>query len=61
MSFYSVRRARGLHDWTLVFEPGLLTWSCSTCKEIVKLTVISAAEPDRLRSTLVILEAPCRT
>ena len=52
------RRARvGLHSWQLDASPGLLTWSCEHCTEQLRLTAISAADPERLRSALVVLEA----
>lgn len=47
------------HDWALDYTPGLLIWHCARCGERLRLTVISAADPERLRSTLVILESRC--
>lgn len=49
------------HDWEVDASPGIITWRCIACDERVMLTAISAARPERLRSTLVILESiTCR-
>jgi hypothetical protein len=48
------------HEWTIEFTPGVIVWACEICRERHMLTVISAANPERLRSMLVVLEGPCR-
>lgn len=45
------------HDWWCEPTPGLLRWRCQGCGVEHALTAVSASDPDRLRSMLVILES----
>jgi len=54
-----MRHAHVKHTWSIDYTPGVVIWECERCHERHMLTVISAANPERLRSMLVVLEAPC--
>jgi len=55
----AMRHAHVKHTWSIDYTPGVVIWECERCHERHMLTVISAANPERLRSMLVVLEAPC--
>lgn len=44
------------HEWECRASTGLIEWVCERCPERHMLTVVSAANPERLRSMLIILE-----
>jgi hypothetical protein len=49
------------HEWEVDASPGIILWRCLYCGDKHMLSSISAANPERLRSMLVILEATsCR-
>jgi hypothetical protein len=47
------------HDWWATYSGGAVEWECRGCGAVHKLLLVAAADPERLRSMLVVLEARC--
>jgi hypothetical protein len=48
------------HEWTTErSSPGIIKWECHLCEDQHMMTWVSVANPERLRSMIVILESAC--